>query len=220
MPAARSEELGGDVVDTDAVGEVAGGQPDQQPAVGDAQRVDRLLIGQGRDRGGVGRLGADRTQQVGAHREGRRPGGAEHRVSQVAPVLRVPAQVVAERGAGAEHGQQPHRGALVVGEPVEHPVRLLDPLGQVRQRLQRQVRVGGRRHEVQQLGAGVPEAVQRVGGAVGFLEAQPDQPAGGGADPAVDHRAATASWASAAKPVASPRQVRRISSPASATSRT
>ena len=48
-------ELGGGVVDALAVGEVAGGEPQQHPPVLHAQRVERLGVGHRRDRLGVGR---------------------------------------------------------------------------------------------------------------------------------------------------------------------
>ena len=47
-------QLGGDVVDSDVVGEVAGGQPEQDPSVLHPQGVARVAIRQGRDRGQSG----------------------------------------------------------------------------------------------------------------------------------------------------------------------
>ena len=55
----------------------------------------------------------------GAHVERRRPGRPERRVGEVPPLVGVAQQVVAERGAGAEHAEQPHRGALVGGDRVQ-----------------------------------------------------------------------------------------------------
>ena len=57
-------QLGGDVVDADVVGEVAGGQAEQHAAVLHPQRVDRLRVGQGRHRVDVERVGTDRGQQA------------------------------------------------------------------------------------------------------------------------------------------------------------
>ena len=51
-------------------------------------------------------------------------------------------EVLAQRLAGAEHGEQPHRGALVVGDLRSSRVPVVDRLGQVDQRGQRQVGVG------------------------------------------------------------------------------
>ena len=92
-------QLGGHVVDADAVREVAGGQPEQQPAVGDPQRVDADGVLAGRHRRGGQRVGTHRPQQLGPHRERRGTRGAQRRVGEVVPVLGVPQQVVAERRA-------------------------------------------------------------------------------------------------------------------------
>ena len=72
-------QLGGHVVDADVVGEVASGQPEQHPAVLDAQRVERLALGQRGDRRRVERVGADGAQQAGAH--GVRRGAGASRAS-------------------------------------------------------------------------------------------------------------------------------------------
>ena len=74
VPAARSDELGGDVVDAEVVGEVAGGEPQQQPSVLHPQRVaapracDSVATGLG-----VVGVGADGTEQ--RRRSGRTPEG-------------------------------------------------------------------------------------------------------------------------------------------------
>ena len=140
------------------------------------------------------------------------------------PVLGMPEQVVAERGAGAEHGQQPHRGTLVVDQLLEQRLAVLDPVGEVGEVLHRLVRVGRGREQVHQLAGGVTEPLERPGGALDVLEAQPDQPPGRRADPALPHGPATSAGAgsrhSAANASASSRQVARSRSPAAATSST
>ena len=111
-------QLGGDVVDADVVGQVAarragaaaGGTP---PAARPPPRGPA-----GRDR--VGSPGSAPTARA-ARRERRTPAGGSSRASgrSARASARVPAQVVAERGAGAEDAEQPHRGALVVDELVQ-----------------------------------------------------------------------------------------------------
>ena len=180
-------QLGGDVVDPDAVGQVTGRERQQPTAVLDAQRVDGLrVVALGHRRRG-GRVRADRLEEPGADGVGRRAGRPERRVGQVAPVLGMPQQVVAERRAGPEDREQPHRGALVGGDLLEHGVAVLDPVGEVGQEVRGLVRVGRRRYEVQDLPGDVTEPVQRRRGPVGVAEAQPGEPPGGGAEPAVAH---------------------------------
>ena len=99
-------ELGGGVVDGEVVGEVAGGQAQQQAAVLHPQRVDRRGVGQGR-RSGVGSSGSAPTARSRPARTAYAagPGRAEGRVGELAPVLGVPDEVVAQRLAGAEHAR-------------------------------------------------------------------------------------------------------------------
>ena len=136
-------------------------------------------------------------------------------------MLGVPHQVVAERGARAEHGQQPHRGALVVDQPGQHRVAVLDPVGQVREVDHRLVGVGRGRDQVHELIGRRAEPFEGRGDPVDVLEAEPDQPTRRGADPPVGHRPATSGTRSrqtAANASASTRQARRSRSPAAATS--
>ena len=132
-------ELGRGVVDADVVGQVAGGEPQQDPAVLHAQRVDRLGVGQRRPPASRRRVGADRRR---AARRGRRTprGGCEPSVGSVSSrqcsgwrTRWSPSAVLAPSTA-----QQPHRGALVVGDLARASRRprrrlLVEPLGQPQQ---------------------------------------------------------------------------------------
>ena len=147
-------QLGRRVVDPEVVGEVAGGEPGQDAAVLHAQRVGaarRRAVAVGCSALGIG---ADRPQQRAAYGVRRGAGGAEERVGQLAPLLGVPAQVVGQRLARAEDGEQPHRGALVVGE-LGHELRpgALGQAGQLGERLVGVGRAGQDRDE--RLGPGV-----------------------------------------------------------------
>ena len=178
-------------------GAAAGGTP---PA---ARRRSRRRPARHR-RGGPWGPPRRRASRPAAHREGGRAGRAEGRVAQVAPVLGVPQQVVAERRAGADDGEQPHRRALVVDEGRAGGLPVLDAVGQVGEELHRLVGVGGgadQRH--QHLGAGA-EPFQRTGRALDVLEAEPDQPTRGGADPSVAHR-----WARSRHPRGTPARTSR-----------
>ncbi len=113
-PGREVGQLGGGVVDAEVVGQVAGGEPQQPAPVLHAQRVDGLGVRQRRGRRGRVRVGADRAQQRGAHRPGRRPGRAQRRVGELAPVLGVPDQVVgraprSRRGRRAAASRCPRR---------------------------------------------------------------------------------------------------------------
>ena len=98
-------ELGGGVVDAEVVGQVAGGEPEQEPAVLHAQRVDRLARPAASATGvGVARVGADRRAAAPsrtAYAAGRVR--AERRVGQLAPLLGVPARGGRPAPARAEH---------------------------------------------------------------------------------------------------------------------
>ena len=111
-------ELGRGVVDAEVVGQVAGGQPQQLPAVLHAQGV----LGSGRIGRGHGHLApADR----------RRPRASAPHASPYARAGSSPAPGRSARASGSgwrrrcspsatllpEHREQPHRGALVVGAP-------------------------------------------------------------------------------------------------------
>ncbi len=110
-------ELGGGVVDAEVVGQVAGGQAEQDaggtpPA---ARPPPRRRAGRGRRRSSCGSAPTAREQLL-ADGVRRGAGRAHRRVGELAPVLGVAAEVVGQRLAGAEHREQPHRGALVVDE--------------------------------------------------------------------------------------------------------
>ena len=214
-------QLGGDVVDPHAVGQVTGREREQATAVLDPQRVDGLrVVAFGHRRCG-GRVRPDRLEEPGPDGVGRRAGRPERRVGQVAPVLGMPQQVVAERRARPEDREQPHRGALVGGDLLEHRVPVVGPVGEVRQEVRGLVRVGRRRHEVQDLAGDVTEPVQRRRGPLRVAEAQPGEPPGGRADPAVAHaRARPVGAVSPANRWASSVHVARSSSSAAATSQT
>ncbi len=95
-PGREVGELRRDIVDALVVREVAGREAQQDAAVLHAQCVHRLGVRERRDRCRVARVGADRTEQLGADREGRRPGGAERRVGELLPLLGVADQVVGQ----------------------------------------------------------------------------------------------------------------------------
>ncbi len=211
-------ELGRDVVDPDTVRQVAGGEAEQQPAVLDAHRVDGLRVGQGRRRAVVRRVGADRLEHAGAEVVRRRPRGLEGGVGQVAPVLGVPEQVVAERRARAEHAEQPPRGALVVGHGAEQIRAVVDPVGEVGEVADRLVGVGRDRAESHHRVTGRGDPVEGGRAGLDVAEAQPGQPPGRRADAAVAHGAAgTAVRTPATKLSTSGRQVARSSGSASRT---
>ena len=71
---------------------------------------------------GAGSCGSAPTARSSASRTAYAAGAgrAERRVGQLAPVLGVAGEVRGQRGAGAQHRAQPHRGALVVGDLGEH----------------------------------------------------------------------------------------------------
>ncbi len=222
-PRREVRQLRGHVVDADGVRQVAGGQPEQQPPVGHAQRVHPVGVRTARHRFVGGGVRPHGGEQGGPDRVGGRARRPEGRVGEVLPVLGVPQQVVAEGRAGAEHRQQPHRGAFVLDELREQRVAVLDPLGQVREIAHRLVGVRGGGDHVQELVRGGAEPVEHGGDPPGVLEPEPDQPTRGGADPPVRHRRATSGTRArhtAANPSASTRQVRRSRSPAAATSPT
>ena len=228
VPAARSDELGGDVVDADVVGEVAGGEPEQEPAVLHPQRVHRLArpaaVATGRRVVGVGadRRAAGRPRTANAAGRVR----AERRVGELAPVLGVPEQVVAERGAGAEH-----RTAAASRCPRRRRARsssaspVLDPLGE-RQPARRAAWSGSAVAAEDAPAAARPASPSRssVGErALGVLEAEPDQLALGltGRSPASSSAPAQRGEARrpAAASVASSSVARRRRSSASTASR-
>ena len=96
VPAARSASSPAASSTRSGAGEVAGGQPDEQPAVGPAQLVRRWTAAQR-----LGQRGRGRPDQV------------EIRVLELVPVARMPGEVVGECGAATEHPDQPvrdHRG--------------------------------------------------------------------------------------------------------------
>ena len=167
-------ELGGRVVDPEVVGQVPRSQAEQEPAVLDPQRVDGLGVGLGRGRRVVTRLCPDRAQQALPHGVRRRPGRAHRRVGELAPLLRMAAEVVGERLAGAEHREQPHGGALVVDERPEHRFGVVLGVRQVDQPVEREVgirRPGDQRH--QRFRDPIPQRPQTGLGRLGVLEPHP-----------------------------------------------
>ena len=176
-------QLGGHVVDADVVGEVASRQPDQHPAVLDAHRVEGLALRQGGDRDVGERVGADGGEQAGADGVRRRPGAAERGVGELAPLLGVTHQVVGERLAGAEHAQQPHGRALVVGDAVQQLERVVDGLDEPQQAGQGEVRVGGAPEQGDQRLGVVAQLRHARQGAVGVDEPVPQQVAATGRGP-------------------------------------
>ncbi len=145
-------QFGRGLVDRDGAGQVPGRQVQQPPLVGGGQGGSQVpvprpgLVG---DRLRVAGLGAHRRQQVrpqlGGPRAAQRVRPAQHQA-----VVGVADQVVAERGARAEHRGQPvpqpgvsaQRGEQVAVE--RHPG----------QRGQGQIRVGGRGERGQQVSVG------------------------------------------------------------------
>ena len=140
-------ELGGDVVHVEVVGEVAAGEAEQDPAVLHPERVTRRMVLERRERLGGPGVGADGLHQPGADGEGRRACRPQRGVGQLTPVLRVPAQVVAEREAHAQHAEQPHRRALVVDEGGEQVRRVGDGVDERQQAGERLVGVGRPREQ-------------------------------------------------------------------------
>ena len=163
-------ELGRGVVDAEVVRQVAGRQPDEHPAVLHAQGVGRDPA---RQRGGrelaLG-IGAHGPQQPRPDGVRRGAGGAEERVGELAPLLRVAHQVVGQRLAGAEHRQQAHRGALVVGQLGDQPG--LGPLDEPGETGQRLVGIGGAGQDRHQGLGPVTERGQLVAGPARVREPQ------------------------------------------------
>ena len=184
-------QLGRGVVDTEMVGEVAGGEPDQDAAVLHAQDVGRLRRGERRRRVRALRVGADRPRSAPRTAYAGGPGGAEERVGQLAPLLGMPAQVVGQRLARAEDREQPHRGALVVGE-LGHELRP-GPLGQAGQLGERLVRVGRAGQDRDQRVGPVAQRGQLGAGPRRVLEPEAQQPRVDRVAAAVGHRVNVAS---------------------------
>jgi hypothetical protein len=167
-------QLGRRVVHAEVVGQVARGQAGEQPPVLDAQGVDRLGSRQ-RRRGLVVRgVGADGLQQRRSYGVRGGAGGAQERVGELSPLVGVPTEMVGQRLARAEHRQQTHRAALVVGELGDQS--RLGAFGQADQTRQGLVRVGGAGQQRHQRIGRFPEPGELVGGAGGVAESQPQQP--------------------------------------------
>ena len=135
-------ELRRHVVDAEVVGQVAGGEPQEQPSVLHPQRVLRRRVLEGRHGSLVSGVGTHGSQQPGPHDVRRRAGRPDRRVGELVPLLGVPAQVLPQRLARAEHREQTHRGALVVGHLLEQLVAVLDDVGDGDQCSQGEVGVG------------------------------------------------------------------------------
>ena len=185
-------ELGGNVVDPEVVGQVAGGQAEQEPAVLDAQRVHGLVVGR--------RLG-HRAQEILPDGVRRGAGRAHRGIRELAPVRGVPGQVIGQGLAGAEDREQAHRGALVVDERLEQLLRLGLPellarrLHQPNQRGQREVGVRGAGDQREQRLGRARDGVEVVERVLGIVEAEPGQLALRGGGSGVRHVRAPGSGA-------------------------
>ena len=138
-------QLRRDVADGQVPAEVARGQPQQVPAVLDPQRVLRVGHGQLRP---SGRARADRPRRrsSSASRSPRNEGRGRDQldVQQRPPVLRVPDEVVAQRGAAAQHGGQPVCAApRTLSSAAIRSSPVVGHVEQPRQRGEGQGRVGG-----------------------------------------------------------------------------
>ncbi|CNG87318.1 Uncharacterised protein [Mycobacterium tuberculosis] len=175
-------QLGGDLGDVRRADQVAAGQREQPPAVGDAERGERAVAAGHRLRGG--RVGAHGGEQLGAGVPGR--GGRA--VAQHPPVVRMPGEVVAERGAHPEHGGEPLPRPRLGGEgraQLAARAVLVGGREEPQQPVQRQVGVGGAAERVEEVVAGPrPGAAlgvpQQPLGARGVGEAEPRQAPGEG----------------------------------------
>ena len=145
-------QFGRGLVDRDGAGQVPGRQVQQPPLVGGGQGRGQVPVprpGRVGDRFRVVGLGAHRDQQIGPQLGGLRA-AQRVRAAQHLPVIRVADQVIAERGARAEHR----------GEPVPQPGvsaqrgEQVTVEGHPGQRDQGQIRVGGRGERGQQVSVG------------------------------------------------------------------
>ena len=145
-------QFGRGLVDRDGAGQVPGRQVQQPPLVGGGQGRGQVPVprpGRVGDRFRIVGLGAHRDQQIGPQFGGLRA-AQRVRAAQHLPVIRVADQVIAERGARAEHRGKPvpqpgvsaQRGEQVTVE------------GHPGQRDQGQIGVGGRGERGQQVGVG------------------------------------------------------------------
>ena len=163
VPAARSEQLGRRVVDAEVVGEVAGGEPQQQPAVLHPQRVERRRVRRRSPSARRRRVGADRAQQVGPHGV-RRGAGASRAAGRSARA--------SARGAGQVVGRAPRwrraRRAAASRCPRRRRAPRAAPRGrrpavdQAAQRRQRQVGVGRAGDQRQQRLGRVAEGAEQA----------------------------------------------------------
>jgi hypothetical protein len=174
-PAGEVGQLRRGVVHPEVVGQVAGGEPEQHPAVLHPECVQRVGPGQRRDRLRLRRIGTHRVKQSLLDRERGRPGGPQGGIGELVPLLGVPTQVFAECLAGSEDGEQPHRGALVVGHFLQQLLPVLSGLGQRHQRAQRQVGIGTATQQRRERLGDLAELVEQPPRLLGVREAEPGQ---------------------------------------------
>ncbi len=91
------------------------------------------------------------------------------------PLVGVATQVLAQRLARAEHREQPHRGALVVGHLLEQAVAVVDGVGQRDEGAQRLVGIGAASDQRDDRGRDVTEGLEQGARPVGVEEPQAHQ---------------------------------------------